>query len=91
MGEPVRVPSLEDFGYRLVGSRVLPDTDGPAAQFVFADQAGKKVSLYVRGEQADKILSMRWPMICRCFTGMIPTDPMRWSRGWMTSAGASRF
>lgn len=55
MGEPVRVPSLEDFGYRLVGSRVLPDTDGPAAQFVFADETGKKVSLYVRGEQADGV------------------------------------
>ena len=55
MGKPVRVPSLDSFGYRLVGSRVLPDTDGPAAQFVFADQAGKKVSLYVRGEQADGV------------------------------------
>ena len=55
MGKPVRVPSLDSFGYRLVGSRVLPDTDGPAAQFVFADESGKKVSLYVRGEQADGV------------------------------------
>lgn len=55
MGEPVRVPSLESFGYRLVGSRVLPDTSGPAAQFVFSDEAGKKVSLYVRGEQANGV------------------------------------
>lgn len=55
MGKPVRVPSLDTFGYRLVGSRVLPDTDGPAAQFVFADETGKKVSLYVRGEQADGV------------------------------------
>jgi len=55
MGKPIRVPSLESFGYRLIGSRVLPDTDGPAAQFVFADETGKKVSLYVRGEQADGV------------------------------------
>ncbi|MBO6783315.1 MAG: anti-sigma factor [Alphaproteobacteria bacterium] len=55
MGKPVRVPSLDSFGYRLVGSRVLPDTDGPAAQFVFADETGKKVSLYVRGEQANGV------------------------------------
>ena len=34
---------------------MLPDTDGPAAQFVFADETGKKVSLYVRGEQADGV------------------------------------
>ncbi len=52
MGKPVRVPSLDSFGYRLMGGRVLPDTDGPAAQFVFADEDGKKVSLYVRSEQA---------------------------------------
>lgn len=55
MGKPIRVPSLETFGYRLVGSRVLPDTAGPAAQFVFADETGKKVSLYVRGEQANGV------------------------------------
>jgi anti-sigma factor RsiW len=55
MGKPVKVPSLDSFGYRLVGSRVLPDTSGPAAQFVFSDESGKKVSLYVRGEQADGV------------------------------------
>jgi anti-sigma factor RsiW len=55
MGKPIRVPSLESFGYRLIGSRVLPDTSGPAAQFVFADEAGKKVSLYVRGEEANRV------------------------------------
>ena len=41
MGKPVKVPSLTSFGYRLVGSRVLPDTNGPAAQFVFSDESGK--------------------------------------------------
>ena len=55
MGKAVRVPSLDTFGYRLVGSRVLPDTNGPAAQFVFSDESGKKVSLYVRGEQANDV------------------------------------
>lgn len=52
MGKPVRVPSLNSFGYDMVGGRVLPDTDGPAAQFVYADENGRKVSLYVRSEQA---------------------------------------
>lgn len=55
MGKPVRVPSLESFGYRLMGGRVLPDTDGPAAQFVFADEDGRRVSLYVRSEQASGV------------------------------------
>lgn len=55
MGKPVRVPSLDSFGYRMVGGRVLPDTDGPAAQFIFADDEGRKVSLYVRSEQANGV------------------------------------
>lgn len=52
MGEKVRVPQLASLGYHLVGSRILPDTGGPAAQFVFADPSGGRVSLYVRTEKA---------------------------------------
>jgi len=52
MGERVRVPQLESLGYRLIGSRVLPDTGGPAAQFVFEDREHMRVSLYVRSEKA---------------------------------------
>lgn len=55
MGKQVRVPSLDSFGYKMLGGRVLPDTDGPAAQFVFADENGQKVSLYVRSEQANGV------------------------------------
>ena len=52
MGEKVRVPRLDSLGYRLVGSRVLPDTGGPAAQFVFEAANGERVTLYVRSEAA---------------------------------------
>jgi anti-sigma factor RsiW len=52
MGEQVRVPHLASLGYRLVGSRVLPDSGGPAAQFVFEDTDGERVTLYVRSEAA---------------------------------------
>lgn len=55
MGKQVRVPSLDSFGYNMVGGRVLPDTDGPAAQFFFTDENGQKVSLYVRSEQANGV------------------------------------
>jgi len=53
MGKKVRVPQLSSLGYELVGSRVLPDTAGPAAQFVFEETDGARVTLYVRGESAD--------------------------------------
>lgn len=55
MGKQIRVPQLSSLGYRLVGSRVLPDTDGPAAQFVFEDSAGERVTLYVRSEAAHDV------------------------------------
>jgi len=55
MGEKVRVPQLTSLGYRLVGSRVLPDTGGPAAQFVFEDADGERVTLYVRSEAASGV------------------------------------
>ena len=52
MGAKVRVPQLASLGYRLVGSRILPDTGGPAAQFVFEEAGGARVTLYVRSEAA---------------------------------------
>jgi len=55
MGERVRVPQLASLGYRLVGSRILPDTGGPAAQFVFEDAEHMRVTLYVRSEKAKGI------------------------------------
>jgi anti-sigma factor RsiW len=55
MGEQVRVPQLTSLGYRLVGSRVLPDPDGPAAQFVFEEAGGERVTLYVRSEAASGV------------------------------------
>jgi len=55
MGEKVRVPQLASLGYRLVGSRVLPDTGGPAAQFVFEDADHMRVTLYVRSEAANGV------------------------------------
>jgi anti-sigma factor RsiW len=51
-GAMVRVPKLSNFGYRLVGGRVLPDIGTAAAQFTFEDAAGMQVTLYVRREQA---------------------------------------
>ena len=52
MGDRIRVPQLSSLGYSLVGTRVLPDTDGPAAQFVFEATDGGRVTLYVRSEAA---------------------------------------
>jgi anti-sigma factor RsiW len=52
---PLRVPDLRESGYELVGGRLLPAEKGqPAAQLMYQDTGGRRVTLYVRttpGEQ----------------------------------------
>lgn len=44
----IRVPSLNAFGYSLVGGRLLPSTNRMAAQLMYQNAAGLRVTLYVR-------------------------------------------
>lgn len=48
VGAPLRPPQLGDIGYELVGGRLLPSDTGPAAQFMFQDDSGRRLTLYVR-------------------------------------------
>lgn len=47
MGKELHTPDLTAFGYRLVGGRLLPGDKGPAAQFMYQDAAGARLTLYV--------------------------------------------
>lgn len=53
LGAPVRAPQLADAGFELVGGRLLPGDTGPAAQFMYQDAAGRRLTLYVRTAAAD--------------------------------------
>jgi anti-sigma factor RsiW len=53
LGSPLKVPHLAATGYELVGGRLLPGTDGPAAQFMYQDAHGQRLTLYVRADKAD--------------------------------------
>jgi anti-sigma factor RsiW len=53
LGSPLKVPHLAATGYELVGGRLLPGTNGPAAQFMYQDIHGKRLTLYVRTDKAD--------------------------------------
>ena len=50
VGAPIRAPSLADRGWRLMGGRLLPDLGLPAAQFMYEDGAGRRLTLYIRKE-----------------------------------------
>ena len=54
LNRPLSVPSLQEYGYSLVGGRLLPGEAGPAAQFMYENQAGGRLTLYVTGTPKDE-------------------------------------
>lgn len=50
LGAEVRAPKLSSAGFNLVGGRLLPGNGGPAAQFMYEDERGERLTLYVRSK-----------------------------------------
>lgn len=50
LAQTIVIPDLKSAGYELVGGRLLPDVHGPAAQYMYQDAAGRRVTLYVKNE-----------------------------------------
>ncbi|QJR16184.1 anti-sigma factor family protein [Usitatibacter palustris] len=47
LGTELKVPVLAPEGFDLLGGRLLPGPEGPVAQFMYQDAAGKRLTLYV--------------------------------------------
>lgn len=47
LGRPLKAPDLSRFGYRLMGGRLLPAETGVAAQLMYDDASGKRLTVYV--------------------------------------------
>lgn len=61
LGAQVKAPSLAELGYGLVGGRLLPAADGPAAQFMYQDGKGRRLTLYVRrGAEGNRETAFRY-------------------------------
>jgi len=52
MGAPMKAPHLQSLGYALEGGRLLPGERGPVAQFMYRDEAGRRLTLYVSNEKS---------------------------------------
>ena len=50
MGSSMKPPHLQALGYALDGGRLLPGDKGPVAQFMYHDNTGAKLTLYVPNE-----------------------------------------
>ena len=48
LGRKLEAPNLSPFGYHLIGGRLLPGGSGAAAQLMYEDTTGKRLTLYVR-------------------------------------------
>jgi anti-sigma factor RsiW len=47
LNRTLTLPSLREYGYTLIGGRLLPDARGPAAQFMYEDAMGNRLTLYI--------------------------------------------
>jgi anti-sigma factor RsiW len=61
LGRPLSIPPLGEYGYTLVGGRLLPGAAGPAAQFMYQNAAGERLTLYVSdsGRERDAVHLLR--------------------------------
>jgi anti-sigma factor RsiW len=48
LGAPIHAPILQDVGFTLVGGRLLPASGKPAAQLMYEDGSGQRITLYIR-------------------------------------------
>jgi len=53
LGATVRAPDLAQSGFELMGGRLLPGETGPAAQLMYQNARGSRLTLYVRHADRD--------------------------------------
>ena len=51
LGRKLTAPDLSRFGYRLMGGRLLPGGSGAAAQLMYDDASGRRLTIYVRATE----------------------------------------
>jgi anti-sigma factor RsiW len=61
LGRRLTAPDLTSLGFALVGGRLLPGAAGePAAQLMYQDAAGQRLTLYLRADPAEQETAFRF-------------------------------
>ena len=60
LGAPLMAPVLTTAGYDLVGGRLLPSGDGPAAQFMYETADGRRLTVFIRANPSSEVVAFRY-------------------------------
>ncbi|EYD75041.1 putative membrane protein [Rubellimicrobium mesophilum DSM 19309] len=60
LGQAIRPPRLDAFGYRLVGGRIVPADNGPAALLMYEDEQGSRLTILVARAASDDETGFRY-------------------------------
>ena len=60
LGRPLVAPNLSKFGYQLIGGRLLSANEGAAAQLMYEDSSGQRLTIYVQAEQGIETAFRYW-------------------------------
>lgn len=60
LGMPIKAPNLREAGFELIGGRLLPEAPRPAAQFMYQNPAGARLTLYVTPQAGGRETAFRF-------------------------------
>jgi anti-sigma factor RsiW len=60
VGKPLTAPNLNAQGYRLIGGRLLPSGGAAAAQFMYENIGGNRLTIYVRSDSSEAHTAFRF-------------------------------
>jgi anti-sigma factor RsiW len=60
LGHAIKPPDLASFGFQLMGGRIVPQAQGAAAQMMYEDASGRRLTLYVSRETGSNETAFRF-------------------------------
>jgi anti-sigma factor RsiW len=60
IGRPLKAPDLAAYGYKLMGGRLLPADVAPAAQLMYQNDRGERLTVYLRADPDHRGTSFRF-------------------------------
>ncbi|MEM9735060.1 MAG: anti-sigma factor [Pseudomonadota bacterium] len=79
LGKTADVPNLREFGFTLVGGRLLGDADGAMAQILYENEQGDRVSLVLGKRPTGAGKELRLVKVGKSFASYWSDDELSWA------------